>query len=298
MIKIRKIFKNLKAIKLTPNDIKERFFQFLFGLCAFVSIIAVLVICIFLFANAIPTIKQIGLQDYLFETYWNYEVEIFGILTMIVGSLFVTALAVLFGVPIGVLSAIYLSQFCPKHIKRFLIPAVELLGAIPSVVYGFFGLVIIVPLLSSIFDGISGKSLLAASLILAIMILPTIILVSKAAIDSIPKIYYEGALALGASKERSVIFAMLPAAKSGILASIILGVGRAIGEAMAVIMVAGNQTQIPTSLLDGVRTLTTGIVLEMGYSQGLHRDVLIANGVVLFVFILLINLSFNALKKE
>ena len=280
------------------NTLKERFFQFLFGLCALVSIIAVLSICVFLFANAIPTIKTIGISDYLFEAYWNYEVEVFGILTMIVGSLCVTALAILFGVPLGVLSAIYLSQFCSMRLKRFLIPAVELLGAIPSVVYGFFGLVIIVPFLSTIFSGVSGKSLLAASIILAIMILPTIILVSKSAIDSVPRSYYEGALALGASSERSVIFAMLPAAKSGILASIILGVGRAIGEAMAVVMVAGNQTQIPTSLLDGVRTLTTGIVLEMGYSTGLHRDVLIANGVVLFVFILLINLSFNALKKS
>lgn len=280
------------------NTLKERFFQFLFGLCALVSIIAVLSICVFLFANAIPTIKTIGISDYLFETYWNYEVEVFGILTMIVGSLCVTALAILFGVPLGVLSAIYLSQFCPKYLKKILMPAVELLGAIPSVVYGFFGLVIIVPFLSTIFSGVSGKSLLAASIILAIMILPTIILVSKSAIDSVPRSYYEGALALGASSERSVIFAMLPAAKSGILASIILGVGRAIGEAMAVVMVAGNQTQIPTSLLDGVRTLTTGIVLEMGYSTGLHRDVLIANGVVLFVFILLINLSFNALKKS
>ena len=280
------------------NTLKERFFQFLFGLCALVSIIAVLSICVFLFANAIPTIKTIGISDYLFETYWNYEVEVFGILTMIVGSLCVTALAILFGVPLGVLSAIYLSQFCSMRLKRFLIPAVELLGAIPSVVYGFFGLVIIVPFLSTIFSGVSGKSLLAACIILAIMILTTIILVSKSAIDSVPRSYYEGALALGASSERSVIFAMLPAAKSGILASIILGVGRAIGEAMAVVMVAGNQTQIPTSLLDGVRTLTTGIVLEMGYSTGLHRDVLIANGVVLFVFILLINLSFNALKKS
>lgn len=280
------------------ENLKERIFYILFGLCAFVSIIAVISICIFLFANAIPTIRTIGIVDYLFETYWNYEIEAFGILTMIVGSLYVTALAIIIGVPIGVLSAIYLSQFCPKYLKKILIPAVELLGAIPSVVYGFFGLVIIVPILHTIFDDISGKSLLAASIILAIMILPTIILMSKSAIDSIPRSYFEGALALGASKEKSVFFAMLPAAKSGILASIILGIGRAIGEAMAVVMVAGNQTQIPTSILDGVRTLTTGIVLEMGYSTGLHRDVLIANGVVLFVFILLINISLNMLKKD
>lgn len=284
-------------IKVKQNT-KEVFFRILFGTCAFVSIAAVLVICLFLFINAIPTIKEIGIANYLFETYWNYEIEEFGILTMIVGSLCVTALAIIFGVPIGILSAIYLSQFCSNQLKKYIMPAIELLGAIPSVVYGFFGLVVIVPFISFVFDGVSGKSLLAASIILSIMILPTIILVSKAAIDSVPRTYFEGALALGASNERSVFFAVLPAAKSGILASVILGVGRAIGEAMAVIMVAGNQTQIPTSLLDGVRTLTTGIVLEMGYSSGLHRDVLIANGVVLFVFILLINLCFNALKKE
>lgn len=164
--------------------------------------------------------------------------------------------------------------------------------------YGFFGLVVIVPLLATTFSGIPGKSVLAAALILSIMILPTIILVSKAAIDALPQSYYEGALALGASKERSVFFALIPAAKSGILASIILGVGRAIGEAMAVIMVAGNQALIPTSVLEGVRTLTTNIVLEMGYAQDLHREVLIANAVALFVFILLINTCFNALKKE
>ncbi|CAM2860112.1 phosphate ABC transporter permease subunit PstC [Helicobacter burdigaliensis] len=283
---------------LFSSSFKERFFQSLFGICALISIIAVALICVFLFANAIPTISQIGLFDFIFGLEWYPTEDIFGILPMIVGSLYVSALAILMGVPIGVLSAIYLSQFCPPKLKRYLLPCIELLGAIPSVVYGFFALVIIVPMLSNVFSGTSGKSLLAASLILAIMILPTIILVSKAAIDCVSKTYYEGALALGASKERSVFFAMLPAAKSGILASVILGIGRAIGEAMAVIMVAGNQVQIPTALSDGLRTLTTNIVLEMGYSQGLHRDVLIANGVVLFVFILLINLSLNALKKR
>lgn len=276
---------------------KEQFFKALFAFCAMISIFAVITICYFLFANAIPTLKQIGVIDFLFGSDWYPDQEIFEIFPMIVGSLYVTALAIFIGVPIGVLSAVYLSQFCPKHIKKYLIPTIELLGAIPSVVYGFFGLVIIVPFLASIFHDRQGNGVLAASLILAIMILPTVILVSKAAIDSVPRTYYEGALALGASQERSVFFALLPAAKSGILASVILGVGRAIGEAMAVIMVAGNQVQIPTSVLDGVRTLTTNIVLEMGYAEGLHRDVLVANAVVLFVFILLINVSFNLLKK-
>ena len=277
---------------------QEKIFKGIFALCALLSIFAVLMICFFLFANAIPTITQIGLFDFIFGLDWYPTEEIFGIFPMIVGSIYVTALAILIGVPLGVLSAIYLSRFANKKEQKYILPAVELLGAIPSVVYGFFGLVVIVPLLATTFSGIPGKSVLAAALILSIMILPTIILVSKAAIDALPQSYYEGALALGASKERSVFFALIPAAKSGILASIILGVGRAIGEAMAVIMVAGNQALIPTSVLEGVRPLTTNIVLEMGYAQDLHREVLIANAVVLFVFILLINTCFNALKKE
>ncbi|EAK3670964.1 phosphate ABC transporter permease subunit PstC [Campylobacter upsaliensis] len=277
---------------------QEKIFKGIFALCALLSIFAVLMICFFLFANALPTITQIGFFDFIFGLDWYPTEEIFGIFPMIVGSIYVTALAILIGVPLGVLSAIYLSRFASKKEQKYILPAVELLGAIPSVVYGFFGLVIIVPLLATTFSGIPGKSVLAAALILSIMILPTIILVSKASIDALPESYYEGALALGASKERSVFFALIPAAKSGILASIILGVGRAIGEAMAVIMVAGNQALIPTSVLEGVRTLTTNIVLEMGYAQDLHREVLIANAVVLFVFILLINTCFNALKKE
>ena len=277
---------------------KEKFFQGIFAFCAIISTLAVGMICIFLFGNAIPTIHEIGFIHFIFGMDWYPTEGIFGIFPMIVGSIYVTALAIFIGVPIGVLSAIYLSAFCPKKLKKYIMPAVELLGAIPSVVYGFFGLVVVVPILADIFSGIPGKSVLAVSIILAIMILPTIILVSKAALDSVPKSYCEGALALGASKERSVFFASLPAAKSGILSSIILGVGRAIGEAMAVIMVAGNQVQIPESVLDGVRTLTTNIVLEMGYATDLHKEVLIANAVVLFVFILLINACFNALKRE
>ncbi|MCI5969424.1 phosphate ABC transporter permease subunit PstC [Helicobacter sp.] len=277
---------------------QEKIFKGIFALCALLSIFAVLMICFFLFVNAIPTISQIGPFDFLFGMDWYPIERIFGIFPMIIGSFYVTALAILIGVPLGVLSAIYLSRFASKKEKKYILPAIELLGAIPSVVYGFFGLVVIVPLLATIFSGIPGKSVLAAALILSIMILPTIILVSKAAIDALPESYYEGALALGASKERSVFFALIPAAKSGILASVILGVGRAIGEAMAVIMVAGNQVQLPTSVLEGVRTLTTNIVLEMGYAQDLHREVLIANAVVLFVFILIINTCFNALKKE
>lgn len=277
---------------------QENIFKGFFALCALISIVAVLMICVFLFANAIPTLQEIGIFSFLFGLEWNPTEEIFGIFPMIIGSLYVTALAIAIGVPLGVFSALYLSYFASKREQKYLGMMIELLGAIPSVVYGFFGLVVIVPLLASTFDGISGKSVLAAALILSVMVLPTIILVSKASIDALPKHYYEGALALGASKERSVFFVLIPAAKSGILASVILGIGRAIGEAMAVIMVAGNQVLIPHSILDGARTLTTNIVLEMGYAQDLHREALLANAVVLFVFILLANACLNALKKD
>lgn len=276
---------------------KEKFFYGLFALCACISLFAVLFICLFLFASAIPTIAKIGAWDFITGLDWYPSEEIFGIAPMILGSLFVTALSIILGVPVGIFAAIYLSHFASPKALRWLMPSVELLAAIPSVVYGFFALVLIVPLISLQFE-VSGKSLLASAIILAIMILPTIILLSKSALDSLPAHYLEGALALGASKERSVFFVLIPAAKSGILASVILGVGRAIGEAMAVIMVAGNQALIPTHLLDGFRSLTTNIVLEMGYAEGLHRDVLIANAVVLFVFILLLNLSFNLIKRN
>lgn len=278
-------------------QIKEQFFYTLFALSAGISIVAVVAICAFLFGNAIPTLGKIGAIEFIFGFDWYPNEAIFGIFAMIIGSLYISALAITIATPLGIFSAIYLSYFCPKNAKKFILPCIELLGAIPSVVYGFFGLVIVVPFLSQIFGGISGKGILCASLILAIMILPTIILLSKSAIDAIPKSYFEGALALGASAEWAVFCVVARAAKSGILASVILAVGRAIGEAMAVIMVAGNQVQIPHSIFDGARTLTTNIVLEMGYASGLHRDVLIANAAVLFVFILIINASFNAIKK-
>lgn len=278
--------------------IKERIAQGIFAVFGFISILCVIMICLFLFGNAIPTLFQIGFLEFIFGFNWYPNEDIFGIFPMIIGSIYVSVLAILMGVPIGVLSAIYLSAFAHRRIKFYVMPAIELLGAIPSVVYGFFGLVIIVPWISSTFNGVSGKSVLAAALILSIMILPTIILISKSALDSVPKSYYEGALALGATKERSVFFVSLLSARSGIFSSIILGIGRAIGEAMAVIMVAGNQVQIPHSLIDGVRTLTTNIALEMGYATDLHREALIVNAVVLFVLILLINTSLNFIKEK
>lgn len=271
----------------------------LFFLCACVSIVAVLLICYFLFANGIPAMKEIGVFDFLFGTTWapKNEPASFGILPMIVGSICVTLGAIVIGVPIGILTAAFLARFCPKPLHGLLEPMVQLMAGIPSIIYGFFGMVVLVPLVRNI-PGCTGVSLLAAAVLLGIMILPTVINLSESAIRAVPESYYEGSLALGATHERSVFFAVLPAAKSGILAAIVLGIGRAIGETMAVIMVAGNQAVLPRGLLKGVRTMTANIVLEMGYATGIHREALIATGVVLFIFILMINLIFAVIKKK
>ncbi len=279
------------------QSFKENAMRVVFLLCACVSILAVILICFFLFANGIPTIGKIGVKEFLLGLDWKPLQNIFGILPMIIGSIYVTAGAVVIGVPIGLLCAVFLAKFCPEKLYKVFKPAVDLLAGIPSIVYGFFGLVVIVPVMQNLFGG-SGKGVLTASIMLGIMILPTIISVSEAAIRAVPDSYYEGALALGATHERSTFLAVLPAAKSGITAGVILGLGRAIGEAMAVNMVAGNQAIIPKSLLSGVRTLTSNIVLEMGYATDLHREALIATALVLFVFILIINLLFSLAKKE
>lgn len=279
------------------NNFKEKAMQVVFALSACISILAVVLICVFLFANGIPAIGEIGVGKFLGGTSWKPSNDIYGIFPMIIGSLYVTAGAMLIGVPIGILTAVFMARFCPKEIYKVAKPAIELLAGIPSVVYGFFGLMVIVPLIRKLFGG-SGTSMLAASVVLGIMILPTIIGVSESAIRAVPESYYEGSLGLGASHERSVFFAVLPAAKSGILAAIILGLGRAVGETMAVVMVAGNQAIIPEKLTQGVRTMTANIVLEMGYATDLHREALIATAVVLFVFILLINLTFSVIKRK
>ena len=268
-----------------------------FLLSACVSILCVAMICVFLFANGIPAIGKIGVFQFLAGEKWKPGNNLYGILPMILGSIYVTAGAVIIGVPIGILTAVFMSRFCPRHVYKVVKPAIDLLAGIPSVVYGFFGMVVIVPVVSRLFGG-SGKSMLTASILLGIMILPTIIGVSESAINAVPSSYYEGSLALGASHERSVFFATLPAAKSGILAGVILGVGRAIGETMAVIMVAGNQARMPKGILQGVRTMTANIVLEMGYATDMHREALIATAVVLFVFILIINLSFSIISRK
>lgn len=275
----------------------EKSMQIVFFLAACASILAVGLICIFLFVNGLPALGEIGLFNFLAGRTWapsDYPPS-FGIFPMIVGSLYVTAGALLVGVPVGVLTAVFLARYCPQRLYAMIKPGVQLLAGIPSVVYGFFGLVVLVPIVRDYLGG-SGFSIVSASLLLGIMILPTIIGVSEAALRAVPSQYYEGALALGATHERAVFSVVVPAAKSGILAAVVLGLGRAIGETMAVVMVAGNQARLPSRLTQGVRTLTANIVLEMGYASGLHREALIATGVVLFVFILLINLLLSALK--
>ena len=239
--------------------IKEKVWEIIFLLAAGFSFLAVLLICLFLFANGIPAIQKIGVADFLFGTKWKPGNDLYGIFPMILGSFYVTAGAVIVGVPVG--------------------------------------LMVIVPAVRNVFGG-NGSSILTASILLGMMILPTIISVSESALNAVPQSFYEGSRALGATHERSVFKTMLPAAKSGIMAGIILGIGRAIGETMAVIMVAGNQARIPDSILKGIRTLTANIVIEMGYATDLHREALIATGVVLFVFILLINLTFNLVKNR
>ena len=278
------------------NHFKEKAMKCVFLIAACTSVLAVFLICACLFANGIPAIGKIGPLKFLLGTKWKPSNDIFGILPMIVASIYVTAGAILLGVPIALFTSVFMARYCPKKIYRPLKSGIELMAGVPSIVYGFFGLVLMVPLIRNTFGG-TGTSWLAASLLLAIMILPTIIGPTESALRSVPESYYEGSLALGATKERSIFMVMLPAAKSGILAAVVLGIGRAIGETMAVIMVAGNQARMPGSIFKGVRTLTANIVIEMGYAAGLHREALIATGVVLFVFILIINFCVALLNR-
>lgn len=275
----------------------ERAMRIIFLVAACTSVFAVALICIFLFANGVPAMAEIGLTDFLFGQMWQPSNNLYGILPFILGSIYVTAGSIVIGVPTALLTAIFLAFYCPKKLYPVLKAMVNLMAGIPSVVYGFFGLVLIVPLMREL-TGKDGSTMLTASLLLGIMILPTVIGVVEPALRSVPQSYYEGALALGATHERSVFMTVLPAAKSGVIAGIVLGIGRSIGETMAVIMVAGNQTWMPQGILKGLRTLTANIVMEMGYATDLHREALIATGVVLFVFILIINLSVSALKRR
>ena len=286
----------------------EKFLQGVFFIAACASVLAVALICVFLFANGIPAMKEIGFGKFLTGEIWKPNNDIYGILPMIVGSLYVTAGAIVFGVPIGILTAVFMAFYCPKRIYKPLKTATELLAGIPSVVYGFFGLVVLVPMIREFGRGLkemgilksagNGSSILTASLLLGMMILPTIIGLTESSLRAVPEQYYEGAVALGATHERAIFRVILPAAKSGVVAAIVLGVGRAIGETMAVIMVAGNQARMPAGIFKGVRTLTANIVIEMGYAAGLHREALIATGVVLFVFILIINFCVALLNRR
>lgn len=275
---------------------KEKAIKWVFAIAAIFSIFAVLLICVFLFANSIPALKEVGVLNFLLGKEWKPSQDIYGILPMIIGSVYVTAGAIIIGVPIGFMTAVFLARFCPSKLYKPFKTAVNLLAGIPSIVYGFFGLVVIVPVIQQIF-GTSGKGVLTASVILGIMVLPTIVNVAESSIRAVDESYYQGAVALGATHERAVFGTVCPAAKSGIMAGVVLGIGRAIGEAMAVSMVAGNQPIIPNSILSGVRTLTSNIVIEMGYAADLHREALIATAVVLFVFIMIINTMFSLIKK-
>lgn len=280
------------------NKVKETLMKVVFFIAACTSVLAVVLICVFLFGKGVPAIAEIGVFKFIFGTQWRPSNDIYGIFPMIVGSIYVTAGALILGVPVALLTSVFMAKFCPKKIYPFFRSAINLMAGVPSIVYGFFGLVVIVPMIRKLTNGESGTSMLAASIILAIMVLPTIIGVTETALRSVPQSYYEGSLALGATHERSVYAIVFPAAKSGVMAGIVLGIGRVIGETMAVIMVAGNQPRMPQGVLEGLRTMTGNIVIEMGYATGLHREALIATGVVLFVFILIINLSVSALRQE
>lgn len=275
----------------------EAIMKFLFLICACISIVAVISVCVFMFKNGLPAMQEIGFKNFIFGRVWKPKQELFGIFPMIVASIYVTAGAVLIGGVIGLLTAVFLSFYCPKGLYKIIKPMINLLASVPSIVYGFFFLVAVVPIMQKI-TGTSGKGMLTASILLGMMILPTVINTAEASLNAVPTQYFEGALALGATKERSIFKTVIPVASSGVLSGIILGVGRAIGETMAVIMIIGNQPVLPESILSGVRTLTGNIVIEMAYSSGLHRGALIATAVVLFVFILIINLCFSALTRK
>lgn len=277
----------------------EKITKNIFFISALVSVISLLLIIGFVFYKGLtPFIfKGFSFVEFLTSTEWLPGSEKFGIAPMIIASILATFGALLIGVPVGILTAVFIAEVAPKKLGKIMSPAVELLAGIPSVLYGVFGLAFIVPAIQNTFNLPKGQSLLAVIIVLSVMMLPTIITVSETAIRAVPKAYKEGSLALGASKIETIFKVILPAAKSGILAAVVLGVGRALGETMAVILVAGNSPVIPTSVMDSVRPLTTNIALEMGYAFGTHQEMLFATGVVLFTFILILNLVLSKLSK-
>lgn len=276
----------------------EKLVQGILMAIAFSALTSLLLIAVFVFKEGLPFILHVGFKNFLFSSDWQPQIGRFGIYPMIVSSLWVTFGAMLVGAPLGIAGAIFLNEFVPKPVMRVTKPTIELLAGIPSVVYGFIGVMVVAPLIRAHLGG-PGLSILCAAIILGVMILPTIISISTDAIGSVPNAYREGALALGATRWQSVSMVVLKAARSGIIAGIILGMGRAIGETMAVIMVAGNAVKIPHGVLDSARTLTANIALEMGYATGLHRQALFATGIVLFVVIMLLNtLAMTAMRKR
>ncbi len=282
---------------MTRLERNEKLIRLALLLVAFSAVSILLVITIFIFGEGTPVMFRYGLQKFLFGLDWFPLEKSYGLLPMIIGSLFVTAGALVIGVPFGLACAIVLTEFSSKRLRRILKPIIELLAGIPSVVYGFMGVVILVPFIRDNLGG-PGLSVLAASIILGIMILPTIISISIDSLEAVPRSYREGSIALGATRWQTTRMVMFPAAKSGIIASIILGMGRAIGETMAVIMIAGNAAILPRSLLHPVRTLTSNIALEMGYAAGEHREALFATGVILFIIIMVLNTIANLTSKR
>lgn len=278
---------------------KEEVFKYFFLICSILSIFFLLLICIFIFKDSFGFIGKIGVKNFVLNDAWtpmNVPAS-YGILPMIIGSVLITAMSCIAAVPVSIMVACYLAFDCPKNIYKILKPALNLMTGIPSIVYGFFALTVIVPINRSLFGG-TGMNMLSASILLLIMVLPTIISMAEASLRTVPKSFYQGSLSLGATHDETITRVMVPAAKSGIFAGIILGVGRAIGETMAVILVAGNQTRLTFNPLKGIRTMTTNIVMEMAYAAGEHRQALIATAAVLFIFILLINIGFFIVKSR
>ena len=292
-------------IKAPQDDKRTRTFsweeisKYFFLICSVLSIFFLLLICVFIFKDSLAFFGKVGVKEFLFNDSWApmNQPPTYGILSMILGSVIITALSCIAAVPVSIMVAAYLAFDCPRKFYRILKPGLNLMTGIPSIVYGFFALTIIVPINKSLFGG-TGMNILSASILLLIMILPTIISMAEASLRTVPKSFYQGSLSLGATHDETITRVMIPAARSGIFAGIILGIGRAIGETMAVILVAGNQTRLTLNPLKGIRTMTTNIVLEMAYAAGDHRQALIATAGVLFVFILIINTSFFIVKNR
>lgn len=278
----------------------QNYIEIILFICALLCVAAVVIITIFVLASAMPLFKEVKLSEFLFSTHWlptSSKNPGFGILSFIIGSLYVTLGALVIAVPLGIATAIFLAEMSTPKMAQLLGNAVQLLAGIPSVIYGFFGVMVIAPKVRQLFGG-SGYSVMSASIVLAIMILPTIISISEVAIAAVPKGYKEASLALGASKWHTIFKVILPAARPGILASIGLAIGRAVGETTAVLMVGGNAPIMPEGLNSMVRTLTMNIATDMGYASGLHRTALFATGAILFVFIMLINIFVQVMQKK